>query len=204
MTKTSSWRGLLFTAAATLTSLLAVTLIVAGGSFGATTHRPASHSPADPALPSGLPAGGLSPEAAAMVRAYPQALLAVRFYRPFETGDVTPYEHILTSNWDDVPRLPGQGPGRAGFSTVIAMYHKAMPNLLVHIEQVVIAGNTVVVRTTATGTQTGPLLGVAATGRRVSFRTADVYQVHDGRIIETHHLEDLFGLYEQITATTTS
>jgi predicted ester cyclase len=124
----------------------------------------------------------------------------VRFYRPFETGDTRSHTTILRDDWLDAPLSPGQGAGRAGFASVIAGYHSALPDLRVHIEEVLVSGDTVTVRTSATGTQRGPLLGVAPTGRRVTFGTTDIHHFRGPLIASTNHLEDLFGLYSQITA----
>ena len=149
--------------------------------------------------PSGLPLGGMSPQAMAMVRKYPQALTAARFYRGIEAADIRLYDRVLAPDWLDVPLLDGQGPGRAGFASVLKTYHAAFPNLRVHIDEIVVAGNTVTSRNTLTGNQNGPFLGVPATGRRVTFRTTDVHHLQGGLIKSSYHLEDLYGAYQQVT-----
>jgi len=157
-------------------------------------------SPAPAPQVSGMPVGGLSQEALQAVRQYPQALLVAQFYRPFETGDGAVYDHIMQPGWIDVPRADGQQPGRDGLGMLIAASHTAMPNLRLHIDEIVVASNTVTVRSTLTGSQDGPFLGVAGTGRTITFRTTDVHHVSDGLIASTDHLEDLFGAYQQITS----
>ncbi|MGX6608301.1 ester cyclase [Micromonosporaceae bacterium Da 78-11] len=78
--------------------------------------------------------------------------------------------------------------------------HATFPDLRITIEAIYVAGDTVTVRTTYRGTQAGPILGVPATGRTIEFRATDIHQIGRGQIVRTDHLEDLFGLYSQITA----
>jgi steroid delta-isomerase-like uncharacterized protein len=52
---------------------------------------------------------------------------------------------------------------------------------------------------TFTGTNTGPLFGAPATGRRVEIDGTDLLRIRDGRIAEQWHVEELQALQQQLT-----
>ena len=62
------------------------------------------------------------------------------------------------------------------------------------------AGDTLVIRGTFEVTHSGEFLGVAPTGRRVSFDWIDMYRVADGLIVWRYLLCDWKGLRDQLTA----
>ncbi|MFI5689988.1 ester cyclase [Streptomyces sp. NPDC051636] len=147
------------------------------------------------------PRGGLSSQAWTVLRRSATARTALQLYKPFETGDTSVYDTLLTEDFVDAPLAPGQGPGREGMKQHVAEDIVAtFPDLTIRIEAIHVAGNTVTVRSVISGTQQRPFLGVPATHRKVSFRAVDIHQVNPERgIARTDHLEDLFGAYRQIT-----
>lgn len=70
-------------------------------------------------------------------------------------------------------------------------FWKLVPDLRWHIEEMLVVGNRVVVRSTASGTPKGDFMGVPTDGTR-SFRilTIDIHTVVEGRVVEVHHVED--------------
>ena len=90
-----------------------------------------------------------------------------------------------------------------GFAAAI---RAALPDLA-HVQEAVVVeptpdgGALAAVRSRLAGTHRGAFLGVAPTGRPVAIRTMDMHRVGpDGRIAETWHLEDFFGLFRQLGA----
>lgn len=128
--------------------------------------------------------------------------LALRFYQPFNHGDVAALDTVVSEDWIDVPLAEGQQPGREGFKPIVGYFRSVFPDLQVTQEAVIVAerGTLVTVRSLFTGTQRLEFLGVPATDARISFRTTDVHRIQDGLIVETWHLEDLFGAYQQMLA----
>ena len=61
-------------------------------------------------------------------------------------------------------------------------------------------GSKVVVRSVGSGTHSGELLGIPATGTRAEYRAVDIHQLKDGVIVRTWHLEDFLGLVIQLGA----
>jgi predicted ester cyclase len=68
------------------------------------------------------------------------------------------------------------------------------------VEAVVEGQDAVVVRQRASATHVADFLGVAATGRRVTWEVVTMVKVRDGRVIENVTLLDLWGLHQQLTA----
>jgi len=52
------------------------------------------------------------------------------------------------------------------------------------IQEILAAGDKVVVRTLWTGTQDGPFLGRPASGAKVRFTTADFFRIENGKLVE--------------------
>lgn len=121
-----------------------------------------------------------------------------RFYDGMSTGDTAFADELIAPEHEDIPVMPGTSGGPEGYRATVAFLRTAFPDLTMTIEDVVVAGDRVAVRSTARGTHAGDFLGVPATGRRVEFPAFDFHQVADGRFRTSWHLEDNLGLLAQI------
>ena len=65
-----------------------------------------------------------------------------------------------------------------------------MPDLDWAIEAMHQDGDTVVVRSRATGTPVAPFFGVDGQGRSFDIMTIDIHELEDGKIVRTYHVED--------------
>ena len=70
------------------------------------------------------------------------------------------------------------------------------------VEEIVEGKDAVVVRLHLEGTHVSEFLGIPATGRRVSWEAVTMVKVKDGRVVENYTLLDLWGIYQQLTAST--
>jgi predicted ester cyclase len=120
-----------------------------------------------------------------------------RFYEALNTGDIALVDQALVPDWEAVPALR-TGPGSEGWKTSITHLRGVFADLTVSIEDVVASGDRVAVRSISRGLHSGELLGVPATGRELEFRACDVHRLGNGRIVQTWHLEDYFGLATQL------
>jgi len=100
--------------------------------------------------------------------------------------------------------LIGDHYGPEGVRIDAAEYRAAFPDLHIEIEDLVGEGDRVVRRFTATGTHTGPFMGVAATGRAVVVTGIGIDRVVDGKLIESWVHLDALGLLRQIGAIRTT
>lgn len=126
-------------------------------------------------------------------------LNAVRtLYRAFSEKNPALVDAVLAADWDDIPLAPGQQPGPDGIKPIIESFGAAFPDVQIVIHDMVHTPGKVAVRAEITGTHEGELFGIAATGKKVSFRLHEFHDVKDGRIATTWHMEDWFGLFLQL------
>ncbi|GFZ95810.1 hypothetical protein GCM10011497_27850 [Elstera cyanobacteriorum] len=116
------------------------------------------------------------------------------FYDTFVTGKADLLDQVLATDWVNVPKNPGQGPGRDGFKALIPGMSATFTNSKFVIEDMIEEGNKVVVRSTYSATQAGPFAGFPAKGRNFSIMTIDVHEFDSkGMVVKTWHLEDWLG-----------
>ena len=87
---------------------------------------------------------------------------------------------------------PAQGPAEAkGFRT-------AFPDLVARVDRIIGEGDFVVVRWTASGTNTGSGNGIPATGRSVTTSGTAIFRFEDGAVAEEWTSGDTLGLLKQL------
>lgn len=112
------------------------------------------------------------------------------------------YETVL--NGGDFAALdrfvaPGSdGFDRQGIEESEARRRSVVPNLAYVVEEMIAEGDTVVVRLRQTGTHTGSIEKVPATGEVVDIPAVAIYQVEDGRLRERWFLDDKLKLIETV------
>ncbi len=75
------------------------------------------------------------------------------------------------------------------------------PDITMTVEDRIFGDGRLVARNTFTATHTQTVLGVAPTGRRVSFRTIDIWRVAGEKFAEHWDIVDVAGLEKQLRAT---
>jgi steroid delta-isomerase-like uncharacterized protein len=96
------------------------------------------------------------------------------------------------------PHMPDGLGGREHWREHIARALGAFPDSHVTFEQLIEAGNLVVGRWSATGTQSGPFAGVAPTGQRIAIGGITIYRLAGGKIVEAWEHLDLLGMWQQL------
>jgi steroid delta-isomerase-like uncharacterized protein len=76
----------------------------------------------------------------------------------------------------------------------------AFPDGQVTVEAQVAEGDTVVTRWTFRGTQTGELMGMPASGNRVSVGGVHIHRIVDGKIVEIWAYPDALAFMQQLGA----
>jgi predicted ester cyclase len=93
---------------------------------------------------------------------------------------------------------PGHAPGAEGVKAVIASLRRAFPDFHLAIDDLAVQGDTVWLRMTGTGTNDGPFMGNAPTGRPMRTAVFDVLRVEGGRIVEHWGVPDRLGALFQL------
>jgi steroid delta-isomerase-like uncharacterized protein len=121
-----------------------------------------------------------------------------RWIRAWNAGDLEAATGLLADGYvrhdANLPEVAGPQAERQFIAAVLA----AFPDLHLRIDHMLAEDDLVAVRCTAEGTHRGEFLGVPATGRRVSFQTAETYRLSDGKLAEQWVVMDALGLFRQL------
>jgi steroid delta-isomerase-like uncharacterized protein len=93
---------------------------------------------------------------------------------------------------------PGMPNDREGFKAFVGANLGAFPDVKVTIDTLVAEGDKVVSRWTGTGTHTGELMGIPATGKQVNMTGITIVRVADGKIAEFWMESDQMGMMQQL------
>ena len=116
------------------------------------------------------------------------------------------YEAVNTGNLALLDKYvaPGYVEHSEGFQGVepfrqqITAFRAAFPDLHVTIDDLLIDGDRFASRTTVTGTHTGDLMGMPATGRRISVAAVDMGRIEDGQAKERWGGLDMYSMLTQL------
>ncbi|MSO98617.1 MAG: hypothetical protein EXR11_10430 [Rhodospirillaceae bacterium] len=75
---------------------------------------------------------------------------------------------------------------------------KNQPDRVLINDVILCAGDVVVARVTMTGTHTGPMFGMPATGKKYSTSATDIYRFKDGKVVERWGNNDGIGMLSQL------
>ena len=107
-------------------------------------------------------------------------------------------ELISEDHVDHDPAQAAMPGGREGVRAFVQMYKSGFPDAHIELGELIAEGDLVAGTWTATGTQTGDLMGIAPTGRSVTVTGIGVDRVRDGRIVESWANYDALGMLVQL------
>jgi steroid delta-isomerase-like uncharacterized protein len=118
--------------------------------------------------------------------------------RLFTKGDLGAVDAFLTEDFVNHDPPFGATADREGMRAAGAMFRGAFPDWHSDRGLLIGEGDLVVEQFTASGTQRGEIMGVAATGRTVTLAGINVFRIRDGRIAERWGRLDDLGLLGQL------
>ena len=118
----------------------------------------------------------------------------------YSKGNASVVDDLVDANFVDHSPIPGQASGPEGVKQGMTMFRSAFPDLQLTIEDMIAEGDKVVARMTARGTHQGEFMGIAPTGKQVSWNAFGINRYVDGKIKEHWGVPDLFGLMQQLGA----
>jgi predicted ester cyclase len=124
-----------------------------------------------------------------------------RFHDAASTGDLELlFKTIDFLAPDAVIRtpLPIDAAGPEALKQVWAMLFRIYADIHLNVEDVIAEGDKVVGRTTVTGTHQGEFMGVAPTGKSVTYNEIFIFRFADGRVVETWGVVDVYAQMKQI------
>jgi len=117
-------------------------------------------------------------------------------YEAINTGDLALLDKFVAPGYvDHSEGFQGVEP----FKQQVAGFRAAFPDLHVSIDDLLLAdGGRFASRTTVTGTHTGDLMGMPATGRRISVEAVDIGRIEGGQAQERWGGLNMFSLLTQL------
>ena len=88
--------------------------------------------------------------------------------------------------------------GPEGIKGLAAMVHASFPDVHFTIEDMIAEGDKVVYRYSVRGTHRKDFMGIAATGKQISFTGIHIYRVDSGKLQEEWENWDTLGLMRQL------
>lgn len=127
-----------------------------------------------------------------------QVLAARRYASFWNSGDPTLARAALATDFTDRTLPAGRVQGIEGPLQASRTMKAAIPDLDCRIEQLLVAGDRVVVHLRFRGHFSGRFQQVQGHGQAVDFIATDIYRVVDGRIADNWHIEDNLTLLRQL------
>jgi steroid delta-isomerase-like uncharacterized protein len=94
--------------------------------------------------------------------------------------------------------LPGDVTGAEKLKQVWTVLLRGLPDLQLNVEDLIGEGDKVVARIVCTGTHRGEYMGVAPTGKTVTFDEIFIFRFADGRVVETWGVVDVLSQLKQL------
>jgi steroid delta-isomerase-like uncharacterized protein len=125
-----------------------------------------------------------------------------RFHDAVNTGDA----EIISTMIDELVEpdalirtpVPLDVTGAKALKRVWAALFQAFPDLQLTVEDMIAEGDKVVVRNTVTGTHRGEYMGLAPTGKSVTYNEIFIFRFVNGRVAETWGVVDVFSQMKQL------
>ena len=126
----------------------------------------------------------------ALVRRYVEEVLNQR--------NLAVVDELFASRFVDHDSSMPEAKGPAGIKQLAAMVHASFPDLHFKIEDMIAEGDKVVYRYSVSGTHQKDFMGIAATGKQISFTGIHIYRVDDSKLQEEWENWDTLGLMRQL------
>jgi steroid delta-isomerase-like uncharacterized protein len=121
------------------------------------------------------------------------------FYGAMNNHDVKDVVSRLADGVVDHQLPPEMPNGKEGAAAFFTMMFDSAPDLKFEILDTLISDNKVAIRSRVTGTQTGPFLGMPATGKPFDVEDMDIFEVNDDlKIAQLWGIFDLAKMKQQV------
>lgn len=105
---------------------------------------------------------------------------------------------LISADFKDHNPFHGSDGTREGTKKFFLEYFVSFPDLKFTVDRMVAEGDMVVSHVTATGTNKGTFMGMAATGRKVKIMGMDMVRVANGQLAERWGVWDTMGMMTQL------
>ena len=110
--------------------------------------------------------------------------IARRFGEELWAGALDGMDDYIAQDVVNHALAPGTPNGLPGTITEVTNFRAIVPDLRVRNEDVIVSGDKIVLRWTATGTQQGEMFGHAPSGTPLAYSGIDILRIEEGKIVE--------------------
>ena len=131
--------------------------------------------------------------------------ITVAFTEAFNHRNHTAIEQYVAENITE--HRPGVMSGRNSTIDFLKSLSDAFPDFQTTVDHMVTEGDRVVVFTTTNGTHQGEFIfapGVSPSGKQITFKTADLYRISNGQLVEHWDVIEILDMLSAIGAITFS
>ena len=107
-------------------------------------------------------------------------------------------DELIDASFVDHNPAPNQAPGLEGMKQLMSMFFAAFPDLSSTIDLLVAEGDIVMGRMTTSGTHQGEMMGIPATGKKISFTEIHIVRIANGKAVEHWGNSDDLGMMQQL------
>src|SRR5437870_1544836 len=116
----------------------------------------------------------------------------------WDAGKVDEFDKYITANSVDHDAMPGQKPGLEGLKEMVKMMHTAYPDMKSTIDYIGVDGDILTARYHMAGTNSGPMMGMPATNKKVNVEGVDMVKWENGKFVEHWGVFDEMGMMKQL------
>lgn len=128
-------------------------------------------------------------------------MIVRRFYEEIvNSGDVSQIGDVISADYTEVMDGRRYAVGLEGAASHVLGVRNTYPDLRLTVDHQIAEGEWVATCITATGTHKGEWIGIAPTGRKVTFTGVNVDRVVDGKILEHGGAANMLGPLLEIGA----
>jgi steroid delta-isomerase-like uncharacterized protein len=115
-------------------------------------------------------------------------------------GRLETIDELIAEDFRGWTPTNGEVRGREAFREQVKMYRSAFPNMTMVVDLITSDGEWVTTKWTASGTHTGELMGIPATGKDATVTGIEVDRIVGGQIVQGYGVFDALGMLQQIGA----
>jgi len=124
--------------------------------------------------------------------------LVRKFADCIDTKDLDAALTLLSPNFVDHTPPAGLPPGIEGIRMFFTMQFAAFPDGRLNVQDTIAEGDKVVCRTSGEGTHQGMFLGMAPTGKHITWSFIEIWRIRDGKLAEHWVEADMMSVMQQL------
>jgi len=124
--------------------------------------------------------------------------LVRRLIDAINAGNWSALDESFAPNYVERTPFLGTTPNLAGVKQVLTQLRAAFPDFRYTVEDEIYAGDKIVSRLIAQGTQKGEFMGSPATGKQATWTEIHISRVTDGKFVEHWGLADQYSMLQQL------